>query len=186
MKHDGLTGRKGRKKVTSRVEFHLLCTLFRVGHQKVTELQESLTWTVGELIESALLLPERPRMVQVAVVDGVKEAFADHLASEATAVFLEQIGFPCADQLRLLEVMFCPNSAAHRAIRQMEKEITADLATRIHRGGDSGSTDGAAGAPSARRCIVRHVGEAWEVVGARGDASSLTLAPRCRGRSAPS
>lgn len=129
MKHDGLTGRKGRKKATSQLEFHLLCTLFWMGHQTVTTVQEALKGTVGELIESALLLPERPRTVQAAVVDGVKEELAGHLASEATAVFLEQSGLPSADQLRLLAVMFCPNSGTHHEIRHLEKEIAADFAT---------------------------------------------------------
>lgn len=129
MKHDRLTGRKDRKKATAQLEFHLLCTLFWMGYQTVAEFQKSLTWTVGELIESALLLPERPRTVQAAVVDGAKEAVAEDLASEATAVFLEQAGFPSADHLRLLAVMFCPNSNNHREIRQLEKEVAADFAT---------------------------------------------------------
>lgn len=129
MAHDGVTERKARNGAAKQLELHLLCTLFGMAHQAAVGLRDALTWTVGEFIEAAFLLPDRPRTVHAAVVRGVKDAFAEHVASEATEVFLQHAGVPSSDQLRLLAVMFCPNSDAHPEIRALEKEIAEEFAT---------------------------------------------------------
>lgn len=124
MAHDGVRGRRAANAAMREFEFHVFCTLFWMAHQTVSGLQDAITWTVGEFLEAALVLPERPRSVRDAVVTGVKDAFAEHLASEATSVFLNHVGVPDADQLRLLAVGFCPNSGDHREIRELEKEMS--------------------------------------------------------------